>query len=118
MKYGYRTPSIKKSISSQTTGKINRSVKSAVNPLYNKKGMGYINNPHKAMYNKIYNKTTVGVVDKSLNHNEQKTNYNKEYNGDNWILAVSNIIIFIVSAIFIIPFIWIVYKVFSFILSI
>lgn len=63
MKYGYRTPSIKKSISSRTTGKINRSVKSGINPLYGKKGMGYINNPKKAVYNKVYNKTTKNIFD-------------------------------------------------------
>lgn len=59
MKIGYRTPSLKKSIKARTTGKIKRQIKSAVNPLYGKKGMGLINNPKKAMYNKVYNKTTI-----------------------------------------------------------
>ena len=54
MKYGYKVPSVKKRVSSITTGKINRAVKKSINPLYNKKGMGYINNPQKAIYNKIY----------------------------------------------------------------
>lgn len=63
MKVGLRTPSIKKSIKAQTTGKVKRKVKSAVNPLYGKKGMGLINDPKKAIYNKVYNKTTVGVRD-------------------------------------------------------
>lgn len=63
MKVGMRKPSLKKSISARTTGKMKRSVKKAVNPLYGKKGMGYINNPKKAVYNKVYNKTTVGVGD-------------------------------------------------------
>ena len=63
MKFGVRKPSIKKSISARTTGKIKRSIKKSVNPLYGKKGMGYINDPEKAVYNKVYNKTTVGARD-------------------------------------------------------
>ena len=61
MKVGLRTPSIKKSIKAQTTGKVKRKVKSAVNPLYGKKGMGLINDPEKAIYNKVYNKTTISI---------------------------------------------------------
>lgn len=63
MKYGYKVPNIKKSVKAKTTGKINRTVKSAINPLYGKKGMGYINNPKKAVYNKVYNKTTKNIFD-------------------------------------------------------
>ena len=66
MKYGMRTPSINKSISARTTGKIKRTVNKAVNPLYGKKGMGFINDPSKAVYNKVYNKTTISV-DKIIN---------------------------------------------------
>lgn len=63
MKIGVRKPSVKRSIKAHTTGKVKRSVKKAVNPLYGKKGMGYINDPQKAVYNKVYNKTTIGVRD-------------------------------------------------------
>lgn len=63
MKFGFRMPSIKKSVSARTTGRIKRSVKKAVNPTYGKKGTGWINDPNKAAYNKVYNKTTVGVQD-------------------------------------------------------
>lgn len=63
MKMGIRKPSVKRSISARTTGKLKREVKKAVNPMYGKKGMGYINNPQKAVYNKVYNKTSVGVKD-------------------------------------------------------
>lgn len=63
MKVGMRKPSIKKSIKASTTGRVKRTIKSNVNSLYGKKGMGYINNPEKAIYNKVYNKTTVGVND-------------------------------------------------------
>lgn len=65
MKTGFRTPSVSKSINARTTGKIKRSVKRSVNPLYGKKGMGYINNPQKAVYNKVYNKTTSSIFDYS-----------------------------------------------------
>ena len=63
MKIGARKPSIKKRVTAKTTGKIVRSAKRSVNPLYGKKGMGYVNNPKKAVYNKVYNKTTFGVDD-------------------------------------------------------
>lgn len=63
MKFGIRTPNLKKSIKARTTGRIKRTVKKVANPLYGKKGMGFINNPKKAIYNKIYNKTTIGVND-------------------------------------------------------
>ena len=63
MKIGIRVPSIKKSIKARTTGRVKRAIKSSINPLYGKKGMGWINNPKKALYNKVYNKTTVGVTD-------------------------------------------------------
>ena len=63
MKVGMRKPSIKKSIKARTTGKAKRAVKSAVNPLYGKKGMGWVNNPSKAAYNKVYNKTSFSLFD-------------------------------------------------------
>ena len=59
MKIGVRTPSLKKSFKARTTGRINRTLKKSVNPLYGKKGMGYIKNPEKAIYNKVYHKVTV-----------------------------------------------------------
>lgn len=40
-----------------------REVKSAINPLYGKKGMGWINNPKKAAYNKVYKKTSFSIFD-------------------------------------------------------
>lgn len=63
MKFGLRTPSFKKSIKARTTGHIKREVKSAMNPLYGKKGMGWINNPKKAAYNKVYKKTSFSIFD-------------------------------------------------------
>jgi hypothetical protein len=63
MKFGLRTPSVKKSIKARTTGKAKRAVKKALIPGYGEKGMGWIKNPEKAAYNKIYNKTSFGIED-------------------------------------------------------
>lgn len=63
MKFGLRTPNPMKSIKARTTGRVKRTVKSSINPLYGKKGMGWLNNPKKAMYNKVYNKTTFSIFD-------------------------------------------------------
>lgn len=63
MKFGFRIPSLRKSISARTTGRLNRAIKKAIIPGYGKKGMGWIMNPKKALYNKVYKKTTVGMSD-------------------------------------------------------
>ena len=63
MKFGMRTPSLKKSFKARTTGKAKRTLKKAIIPGYGKKGMGWITNPKKAAYNKIYNKTTFSIFD-------------------------------------------------------
>lgn len=76
MKVGFRTPSIKKSVKARTTGKLKRSVKKAVNPLYGKKGMGLVTDPKKAVYNKVYSKTTIGVNSLS-NSTSSNSNNNK-----------------------------------------
>ncbi len=63
MKIGLRTPSLKKSLKARTTGKIKRSIKSSINPLYGKKGMGIVRSPKKAVYNRIYKKTSFSIFD-------------------------------------------------------
>ena len=63
MKFGMRTPSIKKSLSARTTGRAKRAVKKALIPGYGKKGTGWIKNPKKAAYNKVYHKTTFSIWD-------------------------------------------------------
>lgn len=68
MKIGVRKPSIKRSIKARTTGRAKRAIKSSINPLYGKKGMGLVNNPKKAVYNKVYNKTTVSAISKNSSH--------------------------------------------------
>ena len=63
MKFGIRKPSLKKSISARTTGRLNRAVKKAILPGYGQKGMGMLRDPKKAIYNKIYKKTSVSIFD-------------------------------------------------------
>lgn len=63
MKFGMRTPSLKKSIKARTTGKAKRAEKKALIPGYGKKGMGWIKNPKKAAYNKVYHKTSFSLFD-------------------------------------------------------
>ena len=89
MKVGIRTPNISKSVKARTTGKIKRNVKSSINPLYGKKGMGIINNPKKAIYNKVYKKTTVSFFD--------IIKFNKK---DNFIVTIFKSIIFLYYLVF------------------
>ncbi|MDU4571455.1 MAG: hypothetical protein E6Y45_02080 [Finegoldia magna] len=63
MKIGFRTPSLKKSFKARTTSKYKRQLKSAIDPTYGKKGVGWFKNPKKALYNKIYYKTTRSIFD-------------------------------------------------------
>lgn len=62
MKYGFRRPSLKRSISARTTGRLKRSVKRAIIPGYGKRGMGWLH-PKKALYNRVYRRTTFGWQD-------------------------------------------------------
>ena len=73
MKIGVRTPNLKKSFKARTTGRINRTLKKSVNPLYGKKGMGYIKNPEKAIYNKVYHKVTVDPLGPLKNGSRNST---------------------------------------------
>ena len=57
-KFGYRTPSFKKSFSSRTVGRANRAVRRSIDPTYGKKGFGTIKNPSKSAYNYVYHKTS------------------------------------------------------------
>lgn len=63
MKFGMRKPSLTKSLKARTTGKIKRSVKKTVIPVYGKKGTGIYKNPKKAAYNKVYKKTSFSLWD-------------------------------------------------------
>lgn len=63
MKFGFRTPSIKRSISARTTGRAKRAIKRAIILGYGRKGMGLLTNPKKSIYNRVYRKTTFGLGD-------------------------------------------------------
>ena len=63
MKFGMRTPSLKKSLSARTKGRVTRAIKRKLIPGYGKPGMGYIKDPERAVKNKIYRKTTFGIRD-------------------------------------------------------
>ncbi len=63
MKFGFRTPSIKRSISARTTGRAKRAIKRAIIPGYGRKGMGLLTNPKKSIYNRVYRKTSFGLGD-------------------------------------------------------
>lgn len=75
MKVGPRKPNIKKRIKAKTTGKVKRSVKKTVNPLYGKKGMGLVKDPRKSTYNYIYNRTTFDTTKISNNTKHEKNSY-------------------------------------------
>lgn len=62
MKFGFRKPSLKRSISARTTGRVNRAIKRALISGYGKRGMGILH-PKKALYNRVYSRTTFGLGD-------------------------------------------------------
>lgn len=64
MKIGIRKPSLKRSVKARTTGALKRKVKSEINPLYGKKGVGFIKDPKRSINNKIYKKTTFDLFKK------------------------------------------------------
>ena len=61
MKYGVRKPSVRKSVSARTTGRLTRTANRSINPYYGNKGMGWVNDSHRAAYNKVYYKTTISI---------------------------------------------------------
>lgn len=63
MKFGLRTPSLKRSVRARTTGRAKRAIKKAIIPGYGKKGIGWIKDPKKAAYNKVYKKTSFSLWD-------------------------------------------------------
>ena len=63
MKFGFRTPSLKRSLKARTTGRAKRAIKKALIPGYGKKGAGWVKNPKKAANNKVYNKTSFSIWD-------------------------------------------------------
>ncbi|MCM1070779.1 MAG: hypothetical protein NC301_09315 [Bacteroides sp.] len=62
MKFGFRKPSLKRSIAAMTTAPIKRSILREIIPGYGKRGMGWAN-PKKATYNHLYNMTNIAPCD-------------------------------------------------------
>ena len=58
VKYGFRTPSLRKSIAARTS--IRRIVRNATG-LKAPRGYGWLTNPKRAAYNRVYNRTSVSV---------------------------------------------------------
>ncbi|WP_152346081.1 hypothetical protein [Brevibacterium sp. CFH 10365] len=63
MKFGLRTPSVKRSLKVRTTGRAKRMVKKAVVPGYGQRGMGVVKNPKRAARNAVYKRTTFSIWD-------------------------------------------------------
>jgi hypothetical protein len=59
MKFGFRTPSLKKRIAARTS--VKRMIRHNLG-LKAPRGMGWITNPKKAAYNRIYSRTTKGCL--------------------------------------------------------
>ena len=49
MKFGFRTPSLKRSISARTTGRAKRAIKRAIIPGYGRRGIGLLTHPKKSL---------------------------------------------------------------------
>lgn len=74
MKFGLRKPSVNKSISARTTGRLERASKRAVNPYYGRKGVGVIKDPARATYNKVYNKASYSAYGRGSNRKYSRGN--------------------------------------------
>ena len=59
MKFGIRTPSLRKRIAARTS--LKRVVRHSLG-LKAPRGWGWLTNPRRAAYNRIYNRTTVGCI--------------------------------------------------------
>lgn len=60
MKFGFRTPSLKKMLAARTSP--SRVVRQNLG-LKAPRGWGWLTNPRKAAYNRVYNRTTFGLGD-------------------------------------------------------
>lgn len=71
MKFGFRKPSLKRSISAMTTGALKRAILREIIPGYGKRGMGWTN-PKKAAYNHLYGMVTANPIDLILDTSKPK----------------------------------------------
>ncbi|MEK0306490.1 hypothetical protein [Bifidobacterium favimelis] len=63
MKFGIRTPGVRRSVSARSAGRWKRQEGKALSHGYGRKGMGWIGNPGKAACKKVYRKTTSSLRD-------------------------------------------------------
>lgn len=63
MKFGMRTPSVRRSVIARTTDKWKRQAKKALTPDTGRRSMGWTRNPRKAACNKVYRKTEFSLWD-------------------------------------------------------
>lgn len=97
MKFGIRTPSLKRRFAARTSWK--RYVRHSMG-LKAPRGMGVLTNPKKALYNKVYNKTSVSVDKLFKSGKSKQTTSNVQppkVSGSFWI---SLIIFILLTAIF------------------
>jgi hypothetical protein len=59
MKFGIRTPSLRKRIAARTS--VKRYIRHSLG-FKAPRGWGWLTNPRRAAYNRVYNRTTVGCV--------------------------------------------------------
>jgi hypothetical protein len=59
MKFGIRTPSLRKRIAARTS--VKRYIRHSLG-FKAPRGWGWLTNPRRAVYNRIYNRTTVGCM--------------------------------------------------------
>jgi len=60
MKFGFRKPSLKKSIAARTS--VKRFIRHSLG-VKAPRGWGWLTNPKKAAYNRVYSRTTFGLID-------------------------------------------------------
>lgn len=94
MKFGLRKPSVNKSISAKTTGRLEKASKRVINPWYGRKGSGLIKNPARASYNKVYNKISYSAYWRRSNKRYCRGN---EVDGASGCIAAIVIIIAMIS---------------------
>jgi len=85
MKFGLRTPSLKRRIAARTSWK--RMVRHSMG-LKAPRGMGLLTNPKRALYNKIYHKTTIGIDD-LLKGSKQSAKPVNQLNGKRMTIATN-----------------------------
>jgi hypothetical protein len=109
MKFGLRTPSLKRRFAARTSWK--RIVRHSMR-LKAPRGFGFITNPKRAMYNRIYNRTSFSIDRLAKSHRNTPTLSQKSNISGSFII---NLLIFLFLAILFFPLaiIFLIYKVYK-----